>query len=87
MAVAQRPQHVGIPASPLLKALVPYLDGLHDHAALATRLATAFENGTLRVPGIPPNPSSGSLPQPAALAETQVEQALRHLAQQAVLQA
>src|SRR5262249_19156878 len=67
--------HVGIPAPPLLRALVAYLDGQHNRAELVARLAAGFEEGTVKAPGIPPK---GSSRQFADLAEVHVERVLQH---------
>ncbi len=79
-------RHVGVPAHPVVKALLPYLDGNHDRIALRTRLAAALRSGLLKIPELPagrPLPSDERL---AAIVERHVERALGYLERHALLQ-
>jgi methyltransferase-like protein len=77
--------HVGVPAHPMLRAVLPHLDGTNDRSALRARLSEAIRSGKVEVPELPldaPPPSPERL---AAIAEQYLEQTLRHLARSALL--
>ena len=79
-------RHAGVPAHPILRTLLPYLDGVHARSALRARLADALQRRTVSVPELaadqPPLSEEGF----DAVAEQYVEQTLRHLARQALLE-
>jgi len=79
-------RHAGVPAHPILRTLLPYLDGAHDRSALHARLADALRRGTVSVPELaadqPPLSEEGF----GAVVEQYVEQTLRHLARHALLE-
>jgi methyltransferase-like protein len=78
--------HAGVPAHPILKILLPYLDGAHDRSALRARLTDALQRGVASVPELaadqPPLSEEGF----GAVVEQYVEQTLRHLARHALLE-
>lgn len=79
-------RHVGVPVHPILRALLPYLDGLHDQATLRALFASAIMSGALDMPELPagqPSPSSERL---NAVAGHHVEQTLRYCARHALLE-
>jgi SAM-dependent methyltransferase/methyltransferase-like protein len=78
--------HAGVGATPVLRTLVPYLDGTHDRAALRARLIEAFENGTLPVPETPPGQESLDKAGLNAIAEGYVEESITYLARRALLE-
>jgi hypothetical protein len=78
--------HIAVPATPVLQALVPHLDGTQDRAALRTRFIAALQAGTVQAPELPagqPPPSQARLD---AVADEYVERALSHIASHALLQ-
>ncbi len=77
-------RHGAVPANPVLRILLPHLDGTNDRGALRALLVDALRGGALRVPELPADPSPGRL---AELAEEYVEQALHHLERNALLEA
>ena len=88
--------HVGVPVYPVLRALLPYLDGLHDRAALRRLFIDAMASGTIEITELPADHSSApaerldQLYAPAerldAIAEHHVEQTLRFCAQHALFE-
>ena len=79
-------RHVGLPTHPVLKLLLPLLDGTHDRTMLQSRVAEALRNGKLPPP-VPPG--SGQPPSPDHLdtaAAQSVEWALAHLARHGFLE-
>jgi SAM-dependent methyltransferase len=78
--------HTGVPSRPVLKLLLPYLDGTHDRAALSARLADALQRGTVRVAESPFDQESPSFGRLAMIAGQYVEEALRYLAHHAFLE-
>jgi SAM-dependent methyltransferase len=78
--------HAGVPAHPILKVLLPLLDGTRDRIALRTRLAAALESGAVQV-GELPTDEPASPQQIATIAAQYVEKTLDYLAQHALLEA
>ena len=78
--------HVGVPAHPILRALLPYLDGSHDRPALRARLTDAIQRGAVLVPELATDQPSLSEEEFGAVVEHYVEQTLRHLARRALLE-
>jgi hypothetical protein len=78
--------HAGAPAHPILRALLPYLDGTHDRPALRARLADALRIGVVRVPELPADQALPAQERLDAIAEQYAEQTLRHLARHALLE-
>ena len=79
-------RHVGEPAQPVLTALLPYLDGHHDQAALRDRFKAALQSQAVTVPELsaddpPPTPDRLD-----AIAGHHVAWALSYLARHAFLQ-
>ena len=77
--------HAGIPTHPVLRALLPYLDGAHDRPALRARLTESMQCGAVALADLPPD-SQPSREQLDAVVERCVDQTLRHLAHRAVLE-
>ena len=77
--------HTGVPARPILKLLLPCLDGTHDRAALRARLADALQRGIVRVPELPLDRDPPPFERLAVIAGQYVEQTLRYFAHQALL--
>jgi len=80
--------HAGVGATPILRTLLPYLDGTHDRAALRARLTEAFENGRLPVPVPETPPGQGHLDKARlnAVADEYVEESITYLARRALLE-
>ena len=78
--------HVGVPAYPVLRALLPYLDGLHDRAALRGLFIDAVASGALEATELPADQASRPAERPDAVAEHHVEQTLRFCARHALLE-
>ncbi len=88
--------HVGVPVYPVLHALLPHLDGLHDRAALRRLLLGAMAGGTLEITELPaahysaPAERLDQLAAPlerlGAIAKHHVEQALNYCARHALLE-
>ncbi len=79
-------RHVGVPVRPILRALLPYLDGLHDQATLCALFAGAITSGALNVPELPADQPFPSPERLNAVAGHHVEQTLRYCARQALLE-
>ena len=80
-------RHGAVPANPILRMLLPHLDGTNDRAVLRARLVEALQAGALRVPELA---ADQPLPSPERLrevAEQYVEQTLHHLERNALLEA
>lgn len=78
-------RHVGVPAHPVLRALLPLLDGGHDRAMLQTHLTAGLREGTVPFP----EPAAGEQRSPErldALAGRYVEWALSYLARNGFLE-
>ena len=80
-------RHGSAPAHPLLRVLLPHLDGTSDRTALRARLVEAFQTGALRVPELPADQPPPSPERLAEVAEHTVEQILHHLERNALLEA
>jgi SAM-dependent methyltransferase len=78
--------HVGVPAHPILLALLPHLDGAHDRTALQARLTDALRRGAVRVPELPSDQCPPSQERLNTIAEQYVERTLRYLARRALLE-
>lgn len=78
--------HVGVPAHPLLRTLLPHLDGAHDQSALRRQFATALRSGAIQVPEIPSDQPPPSAEQAATLADRYIERTLQFLARHALLE-
>ncbi len=78
--------HTGVPAHPILRALLPYLDGTHDRAALRARLADALQSGAVRIPELPADQPPPSQERLAGIVDQYLEQTLRHLERRALLE-
>ncbi len=79
-------RHVGVPAHPVLKELVPLLDGKHDRTMLQAHLAAALREGKLPPPK---SPGDGQPPSPDhldALAAQSLGWALAYLARHGFLE-
>jgi PKMT, C-terminal winged helix domain len=80
-------RHGAVPANPILRVLLPHLDGTNDRVVLCARLVEALMAGALRVQEFP---ADQALPSPDRLrevAEQYVEQVLHHLERNALLEA
>jgi len=79
-------RHVGVPVYPILRVLLPYLDGTHDRSALRARLTGALQSGAVQLPEQP----ADNPPQPPqdsdSVVEHHVERALSYLARHALLE-
>ena len=80
-------RHVGMPAHPVLTALLPHLDGTNDRAALRNRLTAALEGGIVQVPELPANRPPPLQERLDIITDKYVEWALGHLARHAFLEA
>ena len=78
--------HVGVAVYPVLRALLPYLDGLHDRAALRRLFIDAMASGALEITELPAGYSSEPAERLDAMAEHHVEQTLRYCAWHALLE-
>jgi hypothetical protein len=75
--------HTGVSALPVLKLLLPLLDGTRDRAALLEAVVSALRSGAIPVPAN----EAPLLPESVAeLAERCLEQSLTYLSRQALLQ-
>ena len=79
-------RHAAVPAHPLLKALLPYLDGTHDRSALRARLMAALQSGAVRIPELPAGQPPPSHDHFGSVVGHHVERILNHLARHAVLE-
>jgi hypothetical protein len=75
--------HTGVPALPVLKLLLPILDGTRDREALREAVISALQAGTIPMPASETSASPGSV---AEIAEQCVEQSLAYLRRGALLQ-
>ena len=78
-------RHVGVPAHPVLRALLPLLDGGHDRAMLQTHPTAGLREGTVPFP----EPAAGEQPAPErvdAVAGRCVDWALGYLARNGFLE-
>jgi SAM-dependent methyltransferase len=78
--------HAGVPAHPILKTLLPHLDGTQDRAALRARLVVALESGAVLVPELPAGQPPSSQEQLGIIAAQYVEKALQYLARNGLLE-
>jgi SAM-dependent methyltransferase len=78
--------HAGVPAHPILRVLLPLLDGTHGRSALRARLADALQSGAVRVPELPADRPPPSRERLGAIIEQYLDQILRHLERHAVLE-
>ena len=79
-------RHVGIAATPVLRALLPYLDGTKDRAGLRACLAAALRSGAVQVPELPPDQADRLPDSVDAVAGQYVDWALRYLDRHAFLE-
>ena len=78
--------HGAVPASPILRMLLPLLDGSNDRATLRERIAAALRQGTLEMAELPagqPPPAEGRI---GEVAELYLVQALGFLERNALLE-
>ena len=78
--------HVGVPVHPVLRALLPYLDGSHDRAALRALFIDAMASGAPGVTELPADQASLPAERPDAVAAHHVEQTLRFCERHALLE-
>jgi hypothetical protein len=78
-------RHVAIPLSPVLRLLIPRLDGRHGRTMLADRLGVALNCREITAPEPSRTPTSSGHECAATIAERLLDAALDHLAKQAVL--
>ena len=79
-------RHVGIPAHPVLKLLLPLLDGTHNRTMLQSRLASALRESKLPPPNPPGNGQPPSPDHPDTVAAQSLKWALAHLARHGFLE-
>jgi predicted O-methyltransferase YrrM len=78
-------RHTGVPALPVLRFLLPCLDGTRDRAALRAALADALQSGGVPMPE-PPTGQDVSAPGSLdVVAEQYLDQTLGYLSRQALL--
>jgi SAM-dependent methyltransferase/methyltransferase-like protein len=77
-------RHVGVPLTPVVKALLVHLDGENDHAALRMRLADALRQGAVQVPELQTGTPTAERIEIAAAHH--VDRTLRYLARHALLE-
>jgi methyltransferase-like protein len=75
--------HTGVPALPILKLLLPILDGMHDRAALREAVISALQAGAIPMPAGETSLSRESV---AEVAEQCLAQSLAYLSRRALLQ-
>ena len=80
-------RHVGMAAHPMLKALLPHLDGTNDRVALRAKLAAALQDGTVQVPELAADQPPPSQERIEEVADQYIEWALSYLARHAFLEA
>jgi hypothetical protein len=80
-------RHTGGPALPILRLLLPCLDGTRDHAALRDVLVSALMAGTLSMPGEPTGKTLPSADSVAEIADQYLGRTLAYLSRQALLAA
>jgi methyltransferase-like protein len=78
-------RHTGVPALPVLKLLLPYLDGTRDHAALQAVLVDALQAGAIPLPEPRADQDAAGSDSLAAIAERYLAEALGYLSHQALL--
>jgi hypothetical protein len=78
--------HAGVAAHPIVKALLPHLDGTQDRAALRNHLIAALESGAVQVPELPAGEAT-SQQQVWIVAAQYVEKALQYFARNGLLEA
>jgi hypothetical protein len=79
-------RHGAVPASPILRLLLPQLDGTNDRTVLRALLIEALRGGVLRVPEIPADQPPPSRQRLSEVAGQYVEQTLDHLERNALLE-
>ena len=75
-------RHTGVPALPVLRVLLPCLDGTRDRAALRSALIDALQSGSLPMPEPPAGQGAASL---EMIADGCLEQTLSYLRYHALL--
>ena len=78
--------HVGVPVQPILRILLPHLDGTHDRSALRERLASALLSRIVQVPELPADQASPSPEQLAGVTGHYVDLSLQFLARHGLLE-
>jgi len=79
-------RHAGVPAHPMLRTLLPHLDGAHNRSALRTLLMEAIQHGVVSVPEVSVDKPPLSEEELGTVVERYVEQTLRYLARHALLE-
>ena len=79
-------RHTGVPAHPIIKGLVPWLDGSNDRTVLRARLTAALEDGTIEVPELATD-QRPSRERTQELAGEYIDRTLRYLERQGLLEA
>ena len=81
-------RHTSVILSPVLRVLVPRMDGRHDRAMLAAHLVSEHGAGAIDLTSEPTAPRDAAIEFPLeALAKAHIERALGYLAVNALLQA
>jgi methyltransferase-like protein len=78
--------HGAVPASPILRLLLPLLDGTNDRAAVSACLAEALQTGAVAVPELPPGQPSPPDDRLDGLAERYFTDILDYLERNALLE-
>jgi hypothetical protein len=78
-------RHTGVPALPVLRFLLPCLDGTRDHVALRAALADALRSGAVPMPEPPTGQDAVLSVSLEMVAEDYLGQTLRYLSRQALL--
>lgn len=79
-------RHVGVPAPPIVRALLPHLDGVQDRLTLRALLVAALQSGAVQVPELPAGQPLPSHERLSAMIEIHFENALQYLARHALLE-
>jgi hypothetical protein len=79
-------RHAGVPAHPMLRTLLPHLDGAHNRSALRTLLMEAIQHGVVSVPEVSVDKPPLSEEELGNVVERYVEETLRYLARHALLE-
>jgi SAM-dependent methyltransferase len=75
-------RHAALPAHPVLRILLPLLDGTNKRPALQVRLAAAIQDRTIQVPELPAGQPPATQERFDAVVDHYIEWALHHLARQ-----
>jgi methyltransferase-like protein len=79
-------RHAAVPLTPILRVLLPHIDGMHERAALCARLAAALRSGMVEVAELPRGGPPPPIEQFGLIVEHYVERVLQYLAMHGLLE-